>query len=44
VAAVGGSLAVLWLVGSPIARTRTIEELDGVAESVRGTLLPAGSP
>jgi MFS family permease len=44
VAAVGGSLAVLWLVGSPIARTRTIEELDGVAESVRGTLLPARSP
>jgi MFS family permease len=34
-AAAGGTLAVLWLVGSPIARTRTIEELDGVAESVR---------
>lgn len=33
-AAVGGTLAVLWLVGSPIARTRTIEELDGVAERV----------
>ena len=32
--AAGGTLAVLWLVGSPIARTRTIEELDGVAERV----------
>ena len=28
VAAVGGTLAVLWLVGSPVGRTRTIEELD----------------
>jgi MFS family permease len=41
VAASGGTLAVLWLVGSPIGRTRTIEELDGVAGSVRGDLLPA---
>ena len=32
--AAGGTLAVLWLVGSPIARTRTIDELDGVAERV----------
>ncbi|KQU66368.1 MFS transporter [Phycicoccus sp. Root101] len=36
-AAAGGTLAVLWLVGSPIGRTRTIEDLDGVAESARGT-------
>ena len=28
VAAVGGTLSVLWLVGSPIPGTRTIEELD----------------
>lgn len=28
VAAVGGTLSVLWLVGSPIRGTRTIEELD----------------
>ena len=41
VAAVGGSLAVLWLVGSPIGRTRTIEELDGVPELVRKELLPS---
>ena len=41
VAAVGGSLAVLWLVGSPIGRTRTIEELDGVPELVRNELLPS---
>lgn len=39
--AAGGTLAVLWLVGSPIGRTRTIEELDGVADSVGGDLLPA---
>lgn len=30
VAAVGGSLSILWLVGSPIPGTRTIEELDEV--------------
>lgn len=41
VAAAGGALAVLWLVGSPIGRTRTIEELDGVPERVRRDLLPA---
>jgi predicted MFS family arabinose efflux permease len=40
-AAAGGTLAVLWLVGSPVGRTRTLEELDGVAESVRRDLLPA---
>lgn len=32
-AAAGGTLAVLWLVGSPVGRTRTIEELDDVAAS-----------
>jgi MFS family permease len=31
IAAAGGTLAVLWLVGSPIARTRSIDELDEVA-------------
>jgi Na+/melibiose symporter-like transporter len=41
VAAAGGTLAVLWLVGSPIGRTRTIEELDGVPELVRRDLLPS---
>jgi MFS family permease len=27
-AGIGGALAIVWLVGSPIARTRTIEELE----------------
>ena len=36
VAAAGGTLAVLWLVGSPILRTRTMDDLDGVAEAVGG--------
>ena len=31
VAAVGGSLSVLWLLGSPVITTRTIAELDDVA-------------
>jgi predicted MFS family arabinose efflux permease len=44
VAAAGGALAVLWLVGSPIGRTRTIEELDGVAEAVRRDPVPARTP
>ncbi|GAA2738824.1 MFS transporter [Pedococcus aerophilus] len=35
-AAAGGTLAVLWLVGSPILRTRTIDELDGVADTLAG--------
>jgi MFS family permease len=34
-AAAGGTLAVLWLVGSPISRTRAIEDLDGAAEAAR---------
>lgn len=33
-AAAGGTLAVLWLVGSPILRTRTIDELDGVPDTM----------
>jgi len=33
-AAAGGTLAVLWLVWSPIGRTRTLEDVDGVAEAV----------
>ncbi|WP_404382050.1 MFS transporter [Knoellia locipacati] len=32
VAAVGGTLSVLWLLGSPIPGTRTIEELDRVPD------------
>jgi hypothetical protein len=38
-ASAGGTLAVLWLVGSPIGHTRTIDELDGVPEAVRRELL-----
>ncbi|CAN7400891.1 MFS transporter [Knoellia sp. LjRoot47] len=38
VSAVGGSLAVLWLLGSPILRTRTIEELDDSTTHVAGRL------
>lgn len=34
VAAVGGCLSILWLIGSPIPRTRTIEELDEVSADV----------
>lgn len=38
VAAVGGTLAILWLVGSPIPGTRTIEDLDEVLpEPVSGS-------
>ena len=36
VSAVGGSLAVLWLLGSPILRTRTIDELDDTTTEVAG--------
>ncbi len=39
VAAVGGTLSVLWLVGSPIPGTRTIEELD---DRVPDLAAPAG--
>jgi predicted MFS family arabinose efflux permease len=43
VGAAGGTLAVLWLVGSPILRTRTMDDLDGVAEAVGGgRRAPAG--
>ena len=33
VAAIGGSLSLLWLVPSPIIRTRTINELEAVPAS-----------
>ncbi|GAA4124600.1 MFS transporter [Knoellia locipacati] len=36
VSAVGGSLAVLFLLGSPILRTRTIEELDDSTTEIAG--------
>jgi MFS family permease len=34
IAAAGGTLAVLWLVGSPIARTRSLDDLEVTTESV----------
>lgn len=35
VAAVGGSLSLLWLLRSPIIRTRTIEELEPMASATQ---------